>query len=413
MPLHEPLLPAGFGFAGSACGIKANGRPDLALVFSEVPAVAAGVFTQNRFAAAPVQFDRQVLALNPTGIHAILINSGNANAVTGAAGLAAARRSAEALEATFGLPPWSTLVMSTGVIGQPLPVERIEAALPALYRAMRADADGFRAAAEAIMTTDTRPKMAWAQGLVAGVPVTVAGMAKGAGMIHPRMATMLAAIVTDAEVTAPVLQQALNRAVACSFNRISVDGDTSTNDTVLVLANGLANNPLLDAASGPAFEAFLALLTEVCIALAQAIVRDGEGATKFVTVRVTGTATDEEAHRVANAIAVSPLVKTAIYGGDANWGRILMAAGNSGVAFDLEAVDLWIGGGASPQAMLPPLQLVAAGAPLPFAESESSRRFAEPELLIDLRVGAGPGQATVWTCDLSHEYVTINGSYRT
>jgi glutamate N-acetyltransferase/amino-acid N-acetyltransferase len=413
MMTDEPLLPLGFAFAGLACGIKANGRPDLALVFSEVPAAAAGVFTQNRFAAAPVQFDRQVLSLNPTGIHAILINSGNANAVTGAAGLAAARRSAEALEATFGLPPWSTLVMSTGVIGQPLPVDRIEAALPALYRALRADGEGLRAAAEAIMTTDTRPKMAWAQGRVADAVVRVAGMAKGAGMIHPRMATMLAAIVTDAEVTAAALQQALNRAVAHSFNRISVDGDTSTNDTVLVLANGLAGHPLLDETSGADFEAFVALLTEVCIRLAQAIVRDGEGATKFVTIRVTGLSTDEEAHRVANAIAVSPLVKTAIYGGDANWGRILMAAGNSGVAFAPEAAELWISGGADPQTMLPPLQLVAAGAPLPFAESESAHRFAQPELLIDLRLGAGPGQAIVWTCDLSHAYVTINGSYRT
>ncbi len=409
-------IPAGFSFAGIHCGIKKiAGAPDLALILSETPCTAAAVFTQNRYAAAPVQYDRQLLALNPDGVKAVLVNSGNANAVTGAEGLAATRRSAEAVEAAFGLAPWSTFVMSTGVIGQPLPVERIEAALPTLYQALRPDAAGFEAAAAAIMTTDTRLKVAWAQGQVGGAMVTVAGMAKGAGMIHPDMATMLAAVVTDANIASAALHAALKDAADRSFNRISVDGDTSTNDTLVVLANGRAGNECLtrsDDFSRP-LAALTALLTQVCTALAQAIVRDGEGATKFVSIRAAGLASDADAHQVANAIAISPLVKTAVYGGDANWGRILMAAGNSGIGFDPGLAELWVSGGERADAMLPPLHLVSGGAPLPFDEAESSRRFAQPELLIDLRLGSGPGQATVWTCDLSHEYVTVNGSYRT
>ncbi len=408
--MNDLTLPAGFSFAGIHCGIKKTSAPDLALILSETPCAAAAVFTQNRYAAAPVQYDRQLLTLNADGVQAVLVNSGNANAVTGAEGLAATRRSAEAVESTFGLAPWSTFVMSTGVIGQSLPVERIETALPALHQALRPDAAGFEAAARAIMTTDTRMKVATAQGMVGGAMVTVAGMAKGAGMIHPNMATMLAAVVTDANISSSALQIALKQAADRSFNRISVDGDTSTNDTVVVLANGRAGNDLI---AHDGAHAFTALLTQVCTALAQAIVRDGEGATKFASIQVSGLRSDADAHRVANAIAISPLVKTAIYGGDANWGRILMAAGNSGVGFDPAAAELWVSGGVQADAMLPPLHLVSGGAPLPFDEAESAHRFAQPELLIDLRLGSGPGQATVWTCDLSHEYVTVNGSYRT
>lgn len=409
-------IPGGFSFAGVHCGIKKTAAaPDLALILSQRPCAAAAVFTQNRYAAAPVQYDRQLLALNAGGVRAVLVNSGNANAVTGAEGLAATRRSAEAVEAACALAPWSTFVMSTGVIGQPLPVERITTALPALRQALRPDAAAFEAAATAIMTTDTRMKLASAQAQVGGATVTVAGMAKGAGMIHPDMATMLAAVVTDADISAEALHAALKLAAGRSFNRISVDGDTSTNDTLVVLANGLAGNECItrsDDFSRP-LAAFADLLTQVCISLAQAIVRDGEGATKFVSIRASGLASDAGAHQVANAIAISPLVKTAIYGGDANWGRILMAAGNSGVGFDPASAELWISGGERAEAMLPPLHLVSAGAPLPFDEAESARCFAQPEILIDLRLGSGPGQATVWTCDLSHDYVTVNGSYRT
>ena len=420
--MTEPFLPSGFSYGSVHCGIKkVAGAPDLALVLSDAPCAAAAVFTQNRYAAAPVQYDRRLLEWNPDGVQAVVINSGNANAVTGAEGMAATRRTAEAVESMFGLSPWTTLVMSTGVIGVPLPVERIEAALPDLYRRLQPGAAAFAAASQAIMTTDTRPKTAFASGIVDGETVSVAGMAKGAGMIHPNMATLLAVVVTDAAITVESLQAALRQAVNVSFNRISVDGDTSTNDTVAVLANGLAANELI---AGPesagftagftaGFAAFTRLLTQVCTDLAQAIVGDGEGASKFVAITVSGLETDTDAHRVANSIAISPLVKTAIYGGDANWGRILAAAGNSGVTFAPEAAELWISGGSSAGTLLPTLQLVGNGAPLAFDEAESSLRFTQPELSIDLRLGTGPGQATVWTCDLSHDYVTINGAYRT
>ena len=411
--ISQSAIPIGFSFSGLHCGIKPDGAPDLALILSETPCATAALFTQNRFVAAPVQYDRQLLDLNADGVQAVLINSGNANAVTGMEGLAASRRSAEACEAVLGLPPWSTFVMSSGVIGVPLPVERIETALPALRQSLSPTAEALHAAATAIMTTDTRPKIAVERGEIGGVQVTVAGMAKGAGMIHPNMATMLAVITTDAAISPDLLHLALRRVSDRSFNRISVDGDTSTNDTVAVLANGLAGNAPPIKAEGPAFEAFCDLLEQVAVSLAQAIVRDGEGATKFVTIRVSGLETDGDAHDMANVIATSPLVKTAIYGSDANWGRILAAAGRSGVAFDPMAAELSITGGEQNDAMLPPLHLVSNGAPLPFSEAESARRFAQPDLLIDLRLGTGLGQATVWTCDLSHEYVTINGEYRT
>jgi glutamate N-acetyltransferase/amino-acid N-acetyltransferase len=262
------------------------------------------------------------------------------------------------------------------------------------------------------MTTDTRPKQASAQITVGDAVINIAGMSKGAGMIHPNMATMLGVIVSDARLTLEAAQLAMQRAADASFNRISVDGDTSTNDTAVLLANGLAGGPVITPDT-PEFDAFLAALTDVSIALAQAIVRDGEGATKFVSVQVSGLADDQAAHQVANAIATSPLVKTAIYGGDANWGRILAAAGYSGVEFDPNAAELWITGGPDAASFLPPLHLVSRGMPLNFDEDESTRRFTQPELLIDLRLGDGPGRATVWTCDLSHEYVTINGEYRT
>ncbi len=405
-------LPRGFRYAGVACGIKAHAELDLALIFSETPAVAAAVFTQNRYAAAPVVYDRKLLALNREGVQAVVVNSGNANAVTGPQGLAHARRMAEAVERTLGLSPWSTLVMSTGVIGVPLPVERIEEAMPRLFQALRADVGGFMDAARAMMTTDTRPKVAATQIQGEEGWITLAGMSKGAGMIHPKMATMLAVLVTDAALTPEAAQEALSRATERSFNRISVDGDTSTNDTVALLANGRAGGKWIEPGT-PEFERFTESLTQMSIQLAQAIVRDGEGATRFVTLHVRGLATEQEAHRVAEEIATSPLVKTAIYGGDANWGRILAAAGNSGVVFDPEQAELWITGGPDAKHYLPLLHLVSQGMPLDYAEAEASERFAQPELLIELQLGQGPGEVTMWTCDLSHDYVTINGAYRT
>ncbi len=411
-PTHA--LPHGFRFAGVASGVKPDGQLDLALIFSESPAVAAAVFTQNRFAAAPVAYDRELLAQNANHIQAAVINSGNANAITGPEGMARARRMAQAAERALGLPPASALVMSTGVIGVPLPIHRIEAAMPALAASLTPDEAGFWAAAQAIMTTDTYPKLGTrevADGV--GGRFRLAGMCKGAGMIHPNMATMLAVIVTDARLTPEAAQRGLKLAVDASFNRISVDGDTSTNDTVALLANGAAGGPLISTDS-PAFQTFVQALTDLSVGLAQEIVRDGEGATKFVTIRVWGLAHDEDAHRVAETIATSPLVKTAIYGGDANWGRILAAAGRSGVLFDVTETELWIASkGPGQRDFLPKLHLVSGGAVLDYDESLAALHFAETDLLIELQLGRGPGQAVMWTCDLSHEYVTINGEYRT
>ncbi|MCO6450855.1 MAG: bifunctional glutamate N-acetyltransferase/amino-acid acetyltransferase ArgJ [Caldilineales bacterium] len=407
------FLPFGFRHGGMHCGIKKNGDPDLALVLSDRPCTAAALFTQNRFAAAPVVYDKEVLARNANAVRAVLINSGNANAVTGEAGLANTRRNAEALEAALGLESRSVLIMSTGVIGVPLPVERIETAIPVLAQAAQADADGFHAAARAIMTTDTRPKSASLKAQIDGREIRLAGIAKGAGMIHPNMATMLSVIITDATVPPELLRLALRRAADRSFNRISVDGDTSTNDTVILLANGAAQTPTIEETSSPAFEQFVDALTTVAGILARAIVADGEGATKLVTIRVSGLPDDHQAHRIANAIAVSPLVKTAIYGGDANWGRILATAGNSGVVFEPNSAELWISSATEPEHFGERMQLVANGMPLAYDESAATAHFAHPELLIDLSLGSSPGQSEMWTCDLSHDYVTINGDYRT
>ncbi len=405
------ILPTGFQYTGVASGIKPDNQLDLALIHTPTPAVAAAMFTQNRFAAAPVEYDRALLAENVERIHAVIINSGNANAITGDEGLRRAGRMARAVERALQLPPSSALVMSTGVIGVQLPIERIEEAMPDLVGALRADEEGLDAAARAIMTTDTYPKMMAVE--AAGGAYRLAGISKGAGMIHPNMATMLAVLMTDARLSPEAARLALKQAVDASFNRISVDGDTSTNDTVALLANGQAGGPLItpDAAD---FPPFVEALTNLSIHLAQEIVRDGEGATKFVTIRVWGLQSDRDAHRVAETIATSPLVKTALYGGDANWGRILAAAGRSGVLFETTEAALWITSrGPGKAEYLPKLQLVARGEPLDYDETLASVHFADADILIELRLGDGPGQATMWTCDLSHDYVTINGEYRT
>jgi|YNPBryantNP2012_1023418.scaffolds.fasta_scaffold00123_4 glutamate N-acetyltransferase/amino-acid N-acetyltransferase len=402
--IHQP--PLGFRFAGVAAGIKKAAAADLALIVSDRPCAAAAVFTQNRFPAAPVLYDRGLIAENSAGLRGVAINAGCANACTGAEGLADAGEMAAAAEAALGLPPRSCAVMSTGVIGVRLPMDKIRAGVR--LAAGQLAADGWDAAARAIMTTDTRPKVAFRE--VAGVRLF--GMCKGAGMIHPNMATMLAAIVTDAGVAPAALDAALRRAVEVSFNSISVDGDTSTNDTVLVLANAASGRNL--EAGSPDFPAFASALTSLCTDLAQQIVRDGEGATKFITVRVEGAATAADARRAAKAIANSPLVKTAFYGGDANWGRILCAVGYSGAEVVPDKADLWIAAGAiPPPAPAADLQLVAGGRPLPYSEERAGAIFAGQEITVVVRLGLGDGQATVWTCDLSHAYVDINGHYRT
>jgi glutamate N-acetyltransferase/amino-acid N-acetyltransferase len=401
----------GFDAGAVAAGIKKSGALDLALVASRIPCRAAAVFTQNRFPAAPVIYDRQLLSFNPDAIHAVLINAGCANACTGPQGIANARICAEQTALHLGAHEHSVFVMSTGVIGVQLPMDKMLAGIPKVVETLRPD--GWPLAAEAIMTTDTRPKLATRRVALGDVTATLTGIAKGAGMIHPNMATMLSVLATDVFIAQPLLQQALKEAVDVSFNCISIDGDTSTNDTVLLLANGLADNEEIISPVSAGYAAFKAALTDLCTELAQAIVRDGEGATRFVTVRVQGAASDEEAHQAANAIATSPLVKTAFFGGDANWGRILAAVGRAGVQVVPERCNLFIDGGADAAARKGELQLVAGGVPLDYSEEEASAIFAQPEIDVRVDLGLGNGVATVWTSDLSYDYVRINGDYRT
>ena len=393
-------LAAGFHTAATACGLKPSGNLDLGLVWSDVPCSAAGVFTTNRVQAAPVVLDRDTLAAAAGHVRAVLYNSGCANAVTGERGFADAKRM-RALGATaVGVLEEEVLVLSTGVIGRFLDMEKLERGVAALRSpsALRAPGD----AARAIMTTDTRVKIASVEIPLAGRRVRVAGFAKGAGMIHPNMATMLAVITTDARLEPARLDRALRAAVSKSFNRISVDGDMSTNDTVLVLASGAAAASVDDAGEA----AFTAALTDACASLARQIARDGEGATRLVELRVTGGTTEAQAHRVGDTIACSPLVKTAIHGNDPNWGRILAAAGYSGESIEPERVRLWFG-------EHDVLQLLERGLPVPFDAARASALLAEDPAIVHLDLGLGTSSAVVWTCDLSAEYVRVNADYTT
>ncbi len=347
--------------------------------------------------------------MNPEGTHSVVINSGNANACTGAEGNANARRMAEGAEKSLGIPDNTSFVMSTGVIGVQLPISEIEEGIPKV--AARFRPDGWQEASEAIMTTDVFPKWASKQVVVGGQTVTITGISKGAGMIHPNMATMLATLVTDAVIAQPLLQKALTVAVNRSFNRISVDGDSSTNDTVLMLANGAAGNQEITE-KGADYDAFVEALTAASMELAKLIVRNGEGVTKFVTIQVEGAGDDGEAHQIANSVVKSSLVKTAFYGHDANWGRILVAVGYSGATVDPTNAQLFIAAG-QPEAGSKELQLVDAGTPTGYQEEDASAIFAESEISVRLSLGLGEGAATVWTCDLGHNYVSINAEYRT
>lgn len=401
----------GFDVAGIAAGVKKNGALDLALIASRGSCNAAATFTKNKFPAAPVLYDKQLLSFNPTGIHGVIINSGNANACTGVEGAANTKRTAEAVEAALGANDNSIFVMSTGVIGVQLPIEKLLDGAPKVAEQLRPD--GWEDAARAIMTTDTRPKLFTHTAMIGEQPVRFTGISKGAGMIHPDMATMLSTIVTDAGITQPLLQHALNAAVNKSFNRISIDGDTSTNDTVLLLSSGLAENPEITDMGSTEYHEFVEALTQISIDLAQAVVRDGEGATKFVTIQVNGAASDEDAHRAANTIAISPLVKTAFFGSDANWGRFVMAIGRSGAEVQPEKCDIFVGGGPDAFERIDELQLLASGAPCKYAEDDAMERFGQPEIDVRVELNLGSGSATVWTCDMSYDYVKINGDYRT
>jgi glutamate N-acetyltransferase / amino-acid N-acetyltransferase len=393
-------LAAGFHSAATACGLKASGNLDLGLVWSDAPCAAAGVFTTNRVQAAPVHACRESLAAAAGRIRGVLYNSGCANAVTGERGLADARHMRALGAGAIGAREDEVLVLSTGVIGRFLDMERVAKGVAVL--GSEAALHDARDAARAIMTTDTREKLAAGAVGLTGGRARIAGFAKGAGMIHPAMATMLAVVTTDARIEPARLDRALRAAVARSFNRISVDGDMSTNDTVLVLASGASGAGVDDAGE----RAFADALTGVCASLARQIARDGEGATRLVELRVTGAASEHQAHRVGDAIACSPLVKTAIHGNDPNWGRILAAAGSSGEPIVPERVRLWFGDGDG-------LQLLDRGLPVAFDATRASALLREDPAVVHLDLGLGAESAIVWTCDLSAEYVRVNADYTT
>jgi glutamate N-acetyltransferase/amino-acid N-acetyltransferase len=382
-------------------GVRKANRRDLTVVAMDPGSLVAGVFTRNRFCAAPVQLCRLHLA-SGAAPRALLINTGNANAGTGDDGLARARQSCAALAAQLQIAPGQVLPFSTGVIMETLPVDRIVAGLPAALSDLKED--NWALAAEAIMTTDTVAKAASAQVVIGGKTVTITGIAKGAGMIRPDMATMLGFIATDAVIDVALMQGLMQEAADLSFNRITIDGDTSTNDSLVLIATGRAGHaPITDTASGDG-AILRAALIEVAERLAQAIVRDGEGATKFITVRIVGGKTLDECRRVAYAIAHSPLVKTAFFASDPNLGRILAAVGYAGIDdLDQTLIDLF----------LDDVHVVVGGGRHPaYREEDGQRVMKQSEITVRVALHRGPAQATVWTCDLSYDYVKINADYR-
>ncbi len=389
---------AGFLAAGVACGVRYEGRRDLGLLLSEEPGCTAAVVqTTNVLKAAPLPVTKEAVATG--NVRAVVVNSGIANAATGRRGLEDAYRMQALAAAELGLEKEEVAVSSTGVMGEHLPMDRIEAGIKEAVASLSESGSGF---AEAILTTDTRTKEASARVQVGDKTVTVGGVAKGSGMIHPNMATMLGFITTDAAVKKESLQSTLRRATDRSFNRVTVDGDTSPNDTVLLISNGAAGNTPLTAES-PDYPAFEGAVEAVMRQLAKEIARDGEGATKLVEVIVEGAKSEEAAAALAKAVVGSPLFKVAVYGEDANWGRVLNAMGYAGTPFDPEGVELYFG----------PIKVFANGEPVPHREAEANATLAGDEVQVVARLKEGEASATAWGCDLTYEYVKINGSYRT
>lgn len=402
-PATLPLLHAvpGFRLGTASAGIKTPGRPDLVVMEMAPGSSVAGVFTRNAFCAAPVQLAKQ--HLGQIAARYFVINTGNANAGTGEQGLAASQTSCAALAELGGCTAEQVLPFSTGVIGEPLPVDKIIATLPAAVANLFAD--GWEQAASGIMTTDTRPKGASRQFKLADEVVTVTGIAKGAGMIKPNMATMLGYIATDASVPADILDKVLTDAVNHSFNRITIDGDTSTNDACMLVATGHNAAAVITEPDGELYELLTTSITEVCIELAQGLVRDGEGASKFVSVVVDGGNTEQESLAVAYTIAESPLVKTALFASDPNWGRLLAAIGRAGIEqLDVNGVDVYLN-----DVLIANQGCRAAS----YSEQQGSDAMAKEEIVITVKLNRGNQSATVWTSDLSHEYVRINAEYRT
>ena len=393
----------GFQAACTAAGIKYADRKDMAMLYSETPCRAAGVYTTNLVKAAPVKWDQKVTAAGTA--QAVVINAGIANACTGAEGYGYCLDTAKAAAQALGVPETSVLVASTGVIGMQLPMDRIRAGIAAMAPELSADIESGTAAARAIMTTDTKQKETAVQICLGGKTVTIGGMCKGSGMIHPNMCTMLSFVTTDAAISHEMLQRALSEDVKDTYNMISVDGDTSTNDTVLLLANGMAGNPEITE-DGEDYRMFCQALRQVNETLAKKIAGDGEGCTALFEVKVTGAADKAQAVTLAKSVITSNLTKAAIFGHDANWGRILCAMGYSGAQFDPEKVDLFFESAAGR------IQIIENGVAVDYSEEEATRILSEPEVTAIADVKLGTESATAWGCDLTYDYVKINADYR-
>jgi glutamate N-acetyltransferase / amino-acid N-acetyltransferase len=398
----EFLIPKGFRFGATKAGLKQSGRTDFALIVADTPASAAAMFTANRVNAAPLLVDKENLQRSGGRVRAVAINAGNANCAAGQAGLDAAHATCNAVAESFGCKPEEVFPSSTGIIGVPLPAGKLIAVLPELAKRIGSEGEHFEQLAQAIMTTDTMEKTAFARLEIDRKEIRIAGVCKGSGMIHPQLvphATMLVYIMTDAAVGPAVLNRYLREAVEVSFNRISVDGDTSTNDTVLVLASGAAEGVV-----GPDDAEFGAALTQVCTSLARQIVADGEGVSHVVELRIEGAASDADALRAAKAIAHSPLVKTAWAGSDPNWGRLVSAIGYSGTTIDPGRIDIWFGD----------LRICRDGGRAEEFDEQAAHAFLkQPEFSIRIQLNQGNGKCVFWTTDLTHEYIHINADYST
>ncbi|MCI9546798.1 MAG: bifunctional glutamate N-acetyltransferase/amino-acid acetyltransferase ArgJ [Lachnospiraceae bacterium] len=396
--------PKGFQAASAAAKIKKNGQKDMALLYSCTPCKAAGTFTTNIVKAAPVKWDHELVRQQPHA-QAVVCNSGVANACTGQEGMNACRETAREAGKLLNIPETSVLVASTGVIGQQIPIEQIKEGLPLLVKELSDSREAATQAAQAIMTTDTVKKEAAVSFSLEGTPVHIGGMCKGSGMIHPNMCTMLSFLTTDANISKELLQKALSQTVADTYNMVSVDGDTSTNDTVLLLANGLAGNPEITE-ENQNYQDFLEALRYVNETLAKSIAADGEGCTALLETKIIGASQKSQARTLAKSIISSNLTKAAIYGHDANWGRILCAMGYSGAEFDPEKVDLFIESAAGK------LQLMKDGTAAAYSEDVATVILSEKTVTITADLKMGSQQATAWGCDLTHEYININADYR-
>lgn len=394
----------GFLSASTAAGIKYKDRTDMAMIYSETPCVAAGTFTTNLVKAAPVKWDQQVV-YHEDSAQAVVINAGIANACTGEEGYGYCKATADAVAKVLGIPAEGVLVASTGVIGMQLPIDRIVAGVNKMAPALDGSLESGTKSAQAIMTTDTQKKEVAVQFEIGGKTVTIGGMCKGSGMIHPNMCTMLGFLTTDACISKEMLQKALRADVVDSFNMISVDGDTSTNDTLLILANGLAGNEEI-ADQGPDYDAFCEALHFVTTYLAKKMAGDGEGATALFETKVIGAATKEDARTLAKSVICSSLTKAAIFGHDANWGRILCALGYSGAKFDPENVDLYF------QSKSGQIHIYGNGVACDYSEEEATKILSDPEVTVLVDMHMGEEEATAWGCDLSYDYVKINADYR-